>query len=297
VLRGPDTTHCARDRRGGVGADEGATLARFTGKVAVITGAGSGIGRATARLMAGDGAAVTVADIAGEAAERVVAEITDAGGTARAQVVDVSDVDAVERMIADTVADYGGLDILHNNAAALDQNALDQDIATMDLGSWDRIIAVNLTGVMLGCRFALPRMVERGGGAIVNTASAAAYYGAHTLAAYGVTKAGIVSLTRYVATAYGEKNIRCNAVAPGVVVDKAAQEAAGGPRGERLKSYTEDHVAGRLGYPEEIASAVAYLASDEAAFITGETLRVDGGFTVHSPSYAKDRAKREAAGS
>lgn len=272
-------------------------MARFTGKVAVITGAGSGIGRATAHLMAAEGAAVTVADIAGDAAERVVAEITAAGGRARSQVVDVAEVDAVERMITDTVAAFGGLDVLHNNAAALDQNALDQDIATMDLASWDRIIAVNLTGVMLGCRFAIPALLEQGGGAIVNTASAAAYYGAHTLAAYGVSKAGVVALTRYVATAYGEHNIRCNAVAPGVVVDKAGQEAAGGPRGDRLKSYAEDHVAGRLGYPEEIASAVAYLASDEAAFITGETLRVDGGFTIHSPSYAKDRAKREASAS
>ena len=147
-------------------------------------------------------------------------EIEAAGGTARAQVVDVADADAVEAMVADTVAAFGGLDVLHNNAAALDQNRLDQDVVTMDLATWDRVLAVNLTGPMLGCRFAIPAMLERGGGSIVNTASAAAFYGSHSLAAYGTSKAGVVALTRYVATAYGERGIRCNAVAPGVVVDR-----------------------------------------------------------------------------
>ncbi len=264
-------------------------MSRFTGKVAIVTGAGSGIGRATARLLASEGAAVTVADIAPDAALRVVGEIEAAGGRARAQAVDVADADAVQAMVADTVAAYGGLDVLHNNAAALDQNRLDQDIATMDLATWDRVLGVNLTGPMLGCRFAIPAMLERGSGAIVNTASAAAFYGSHSLAAYGISKAGLVALTRYVATAYGERGIRCNAVAPGVVVDRDAQAALGGPMGDRLRRYTIGHTIGRLGYPEEIASAVAFLASDDAAFVTGEILRVDGGFTSHSPTYATDR--------
>jgi len=268
-------------------------VSRFTGKVAIVTGAGSGIGRATARLLASEGAAVTVADIAPDAAGRVVAEIEAAGGRARAQAVDVSDTDGVERMIAATVDAFGGLDVLHNNAAALDQNRLDQDIATMDLATWDRVLDVNLTGPMLGCRFAIPALLERGGGAIVNTASAAAFYGSHSLAAYGISKAGLVALTRYVATAYGERGIRCNAVAPGVVVDRDAQAALGGPMGDRLRRYSVSHVIGRLGYPEEVASAVAFLASDDAAFVTGEILRVDGGFTSHSPTYATDREASE----
>jgi NAD(P)-dependent dehydrogenase (short-subunit alcohol dehydrogenase family) len=262
---------------------------RFADRVAVVTGGGSGIGRATAVLLASEGAAVTVADIARDGADAVVAEIEAAGGTARAQVVDVADAPAVEAMVADTVAAYGRLDVLHNNAAALDQNRFDQDVVTMDLATWDRVLAVNLSGPMLGCRFAIPAMLERGGGAIVNTASAAAFYGSHSLAAYGTSKAGVVALTRYVATAYGERGIRCNAVAPGVVVAAAAQDALGGPMGERLRRYSTSHLTGRLGYPEEIASAVAYLASDDAAFVTGEVLRVDGGFTAHTPTYATDR--------
>ena len=264
-------------------------MGRFTDKVAIVTGGGSGIGRATAVLLASEGARVTVADIAEPAAVAVVAEIEAAGGAARAQVVDVADADAVAAMVADTVAAYGGLDILHNNAAALDRNRVDQDVVSMDLETWHRVMQVNLDGPMLGCRFAIPRMLERGGGAIVNTASAAAFYGSHSLAAYGISKAGVVALTRYVATAYGERRIRCNAVAPGVVVARAAQDALGGPMGERLRRYSTSHLVGRLGYPEEIAAAVAYLASDDAAFVTGEILRVDGGFTAHTPTYATDR--------
>src|SRR3954465_5959528 len=146
-------------------------------------------------------------------------------------------------------------------------------------------MAVNLRGPMLGCRHAIPAMLERGGGAIVNTASAAAFYGSRGLLAYGTSKAGVVALTQYVATAYSDRGIRCNAVAPGVVVPGDAQEALGGPMGDRLRRYTEGHLVGRLGLPEEIAAAVAYLASDDAAFVTGTVLRVDGGLTAHDPGY------------
>jgi NAD(P)-dependent dehydrogenase (short-subunit alcohol dehydrogenase family) len=267
---------------------------RFDGKVAVVTGGGSGIGRATALRLASEGAAVGVADLAMDAATTVAHEIVEAGGNALAIEVDVSDPRAVEAMVATALDALGGLDVLHNNAAAINLNMVDQDVVTMDLDTWDRVLAVNLTGPMLGCRFAIPIMLERGGGAIVNTASAAAFYGSSSLAAYGTSKAGVVALTRYVATAYGDRGIRCNAVAPGVVVARDTQEALGGPMGDTLRRYTTSHLTGRLGYPEEVAAAVAFLASDDGAFVTGEVLRVDGGFTAHSPTYATDRHGTDA---
>jgi NAD(P)-dependent dehydrogenase (short-subunit alcohol dehydrogenase family) len=139
--------------------DQSAGNGRFDGKVAIVTGGGGNIGRATARLLAAEGASVTVADVSAEASAEVVASIEAAGGTARAQVTDVTDPDAVEAMVRDTVVAFGGLDVLHNNAAAIALNGADQDVVTMELDTWRQVLDVNLTGPMLGCRFAIPAML------------------------------------------------------------------------------------------------------------------------------------------
>jgi NAD(P)-dependent dehydrogenase (short-subunit alcohol dehydrogenase family) len=231
-----------------------------------------------------------LSDVVAEGGEETLRMVKQAGAEAHFMKSDVSKMAEVEALVAKIIATWGRMDCAFNNAGIDGKMAR---LAECTEETWNRTIAVNLTGVFFCMKAEIPHMLRQGGGAIVNTASAAAFYGSHSLAAYGISKAGLVALTRYVATAYGERGIRCNAVAPGVVVDRDAQAALGGPMGDRLRRYSISHVIGRLGYPEEIASAVAFLASDDAAFVTGEVLRVDGGFTSHSPTYATDREASE----
>jgi NAD(P)-dependent dehydrogenase (short-subunit alcohol dehydrogenase family) len=261
---------------------------KLGGRVAIVTGAASGIGRASAHALAAAGASVLVADRNAEGADRVAAEIEAAGGRAAAQEAEVSSEDSVRAMIAAAVERFGGLDILHNNAAASDPATMGADLELVDLDVeiWDATLAVNLRGPMLGCKHAIPRMLERGAGAIVNTSSASGLVGDLTRAAYGASKAGLDSLTRYVATQYGKRGIRCNAIAPGVIETPAV--AANVPR-EQLAIYERSHLTPRLGRPEDIAAAVVFLASDDAAFVTGQTISVDGGLLVHHPAVAELR--------
>src|SRR6266545_7650999 len=195
-------------------------MGRLEGKVAIVTGAGSGIGEATARLMAREGASVVVADINGTEAERVAGEL----GRAVAAEVDVSDEPSVVRMVETAVESFGGLDVLHNNASDASSNALDIDIVTLDMAVFDRLVAVNLKGQFMGCKHAIPHMLARGGGgSIVNTASIEGFVGRGVRAAYGASKAGVVLLTKAVAAQYGARGIRCNAVAPGLVLTPAVK--------------------------------------------------------------------------
>jgi NAD(P)-dependent dehydrogenase (short-subunit alcohol dehydrogenase family) len=258
---------------------------KLAGRVAIVTGAASGIGRATALALAAEGAAVVVADLVGDGAERVAREIAAAGGRAAAQQTDVADEGSVAAMIEAAVKSFGGLDVLHNNAAATDPALLsgDLELTAMEVAVWDRTLAVNLRGPMLGCKHAIPRMLERGGGSIVNTSSAAGLAGDLVRAAYGASKAGVDSLTRYVATQYGKRGIRCNSIAPGVIATPAL--AANVPP-EQIDAYERSHLTPRLGRPEDIAKVVAFLASDDAAFITGQVISVDGGLLAHHPSFA-----------
>jgi NAD(P)-dependent dehydrogenase (short-subunit alcohol dehydrogenase family) len=258
---------------------------KLEGRVAIVTGAASGIGRAAALALAAEGAAVLVADVNEAGAAAVAEEIARHGGRASSQLADVADERSVAAMVAAAVERFGGLDILHNNAAAVDTALMSRDgeITAMEVEVWERTFAVNLRGPMLGCKHAIPRMLERGGGAIVNTSSAAGWAGDVTRSAYGASKAALEALTRYVATQYGKRGVRCNAIAPGVIATPAL--AANVPPAQ-IALYERTHLTPRLGLPEDIAAAVVFLASDDGAFITGQTLRVDGGLLVHHPATA-----------
>jgi NAD(P)-dependent dehydrogenase (short-subunit alcohol dehydrogenase family) len=247
---------------------------RLDGKVAIVTGAGSGIGVATARLMVREGAAIVVADVNLAEAERVASEL-DAALPLR---VDVSDEAEVVRMIEAAVAAFGGVDVLHNNATDSSLNAVDTDIATLDMSVFDRLVAVNLKGQFLGCKHAIPTMLARGGGSIVNTASIDGFVGRGVRAAYGASKAGVVLLTKSVASQYGTRGIRCNAVAPGLTLTPGAIDNA---TPEYVELSLRNYPMPRLCTSEDVAKAVVFLASDDASYINAETLMVDGGATVY----------------
>jgi NAD(P)-dependent dehydrogenase (short-subunit alcohol dehydrogenase family) len=250
-------------------------------KIGIVTGAGSGIGRASALELARRGASVSVADIDGDRAEQVAVEIRALGAKALGIAVDVADEEQIKAMIAATVAAFGGIDILHNNAADVSPDTYYRDnaVTTMDLQLWNHVMGVNLGGVMLGCKHAIPEMLKRGGGAIVNTSSLSSTGGQDTALAYSSSKGGLNTLTQYVATAYGKQGIRCNAVAPGYVLTAAARSAPANV----IEVYQDNVLTPYLGEPEDIANVVAFLVSEDARYITGQIIVADGGESAHLP--------------
>ncbi len=251
----------------------------------MVTGGASGIGRATCLRLAADGARVVVADVNAPGATAVADEIRALGRDAVAITADVSREPDVVAMIAAAVDTWGRLDVLHNNAGVTDAAVIgrDGDLQTMDVELWDHMMAVNLRGPMLGVKHALPHMLAAGRGAIVNTSSTAGLTGDGVYAAYGSSKGGLNSFTRYVATMYGKQGIRSNAVAPGVVVTPNAREHFDPVL---LGIYEDHHLTPTLGSPEDVAAVVAFLASDDARFVTGQIVSVDGGLLSHFPTFA-----------
>ena len=242
-------------------------------KVALIAGGGSGIGAATAALMGARGYRVVVADLDLRSATRTCDGITAAGGTALAVQVDISDESSVRSAFHVAVDSYATVDLLFNVAADMSILPEDTDVLDLDLELWDRTLAVGLRGYVLTIREALPLMLESGQGAIVNTSSGAAFVGMTQHPAYAATKAAVNALTRHVATKWGGRGIRCNAVAPGVVLTDAAVANVG----TDLDRMTEVNPSGRLGRPDDIAATVAFLLGEEATWINGQVVNVDGG--------------------
>lgn len=254
-------------------------MRRLEGKVGLITGGGSGIGRATALLFAKEGAKVSVVDIDSKEGAKTVRMIKDASGEAIFLQADVSEAVDAQSMIGKTVEKYGKLDILFNNAGIVKFGS----ITEMSEEEWNKIMDINLKGVFLGTKYAIPQMIKQGGGVIINTASECAISGFPTMSAYSASKAGVYIFTKVAAIELVRYNIRVNSVSPARIytpMHESIWKELPREEAERQRKKLDQSIPlGRMGTPEEVANAVLFLASDEASFITGADLPVDGGTT------------------
>lgn len=250
------------------------------GKTAIVTGAGSGIGAAIARLFARRNATVAVADLDAAAAARVVAEITQAGGAATAHICDVSQAASVDALFRSVTGPEGRLDILVNNAGIAHIGTVEQTTPE----DFDRVYRVNVVGVYLCARAAVPIMLRQGGGVILNMASIASLVGLPDRFAYSMSKGAVLTMTRSIAVDYVTRGIRCNCICPARIhtpfVDNYLAANYPGREAEMMKTLSEYQPIGRMGRPDEVASLALYLCSDESGFVTGQAYPLDGGVTA-----------------
>jgi len=246
----------------------------YEGSVALVTGAAQGMGLATAKAFAKAGAAIVLADVDLDAVQAVADKIIQNGGKALAVKCDVSNEAQVKAMIDLTIATFGKLDVAYNNAGI---NTLEIEVADMTRADYDRIISINQNGIWLSMQYEIRQMLKQGSGVIVNCSSLAGFVGARGRAAYSASKFAVIGMTKSAALEYATRNIRVNAVCPGMFETPMAQFITEGNK-EVLKEMTKAAPMGRLGQPEEIADAVLWLCSDGSSYVTGEALSVDGGF-------------------
>ena len=252
---------------------------RLQDKVTIITGAGGGMGRTAARMFAAEGARVVCVDVTEEMSESAAADVRTAGGQATAIAADVSKEDDARRMVDHAIATYGRVDALYNNAGIMP--AADHSVVDTDVETWDKVMAVNLRGVFLGCKFAIPQMLEQGSGSIINIASFVALVGCSVPQdAYTASKGAVISLTRSMAVQFAPQGVRTNAISPGpietpLLMDWLVKDE------EAKRIRLARNPTGRFGKPEEIVHVAVYLASDESKWTNGANLVIDGGITVN----------------
>ena len=254
----------------------------FSGKVAIVTGAAQGIGESVAHKLAAGGAKVLIVDRNLVGAEAVAAKINEASDEALCAGADVAKPDEIEAFVQQAVDAWGRIDVLVNNASNVASiGADDADVVSTSMETWDAVYACNLRGPAAACKYAIPHMIAGQGGSIVNIASVQGLAGDVSRCAYGASKAGLIMLSKYIATSHGRQGIRCNSVSPGLVMSKSAHES---PQ-DQLDLYVRHMPLGFKGQPSDLAEVICFLASDAARYLTGQNITVDGGMTSHQPIY------------